>query len=89
MEKDGILTKHEIVRLDQLHRADMDLYNAACNIVPQWEAWKDKKVFLGLSCEAAQKKLVEAYWAGKRFHPEKGMWELLIQGRIEFKEQLN
>lgn len=89
MEANGILTEHKVTRLDVLHKGDMDLYNASCNIIGQWEDWKDKNMFQGMTAIEAQRKMVEAYWEGKRYHPEKNTMELLIQGRVEFVQRLN
>ena len=84
MEAGGILTEHRITRLDKIHIGDMDLVNASANITGQWEMFKDKLPFSGLTPEEAQRKMVEAYWQSNRFHPESTMMELLIEGRLEF-----
>lgn len=84
METGGVLAEHEVTRLDVLHKGDMDLYNAACEIVGQWDIWKDNVMFQGMDAKEAQKCMVQAYWEGKILHPERHTVELLIQGRVEF-----
>ena len=88
MESGGVLTEHEVTRLDLLHKGDMDLYNAACSIIGQWDEWKNKAMFQGMEAEEAQKRMVQAYWEGKILHPERHTVELLIQGRVEFVRAL-